>query len=112
VLNASDYRVVRQPRATGDENLQMPDNMIVDLATNVTYGNPLPSNSGAYFDLMFGPSGEVVTQGVATQTLNFWVRDITGGAFDGEPSLICVFTRSGFVGAYPVDPTTPYRYVK
>ena len=132
------YRIIRAPRVTGDELLEMPNNIVIDLQTNLAYGNtvPLPS-TGGNLDIMFAPSGAVTvrggtgtsfTQGVPQDYLALWVRDLNAGPsvngvaeFQLSPTLIAVYTRTGFVAAHPptIAPTSfpppagynPYQFL-
>jgi hypothetical protein len=153
----SNFRIVRGPRVVGTELLTLPDNTFIDLQTNVLYNNPLPNlanvnaNAGTaetgiegadagtqgtglgttFIDILFSPSGQVITPGVATSNLHLWVRcpveadanDPTksayagapgNGQFYGSPTIVSVFVRTGFVGAYPPNPNSadPYSLVK
>jgi hypothetical protein len=67
-------------------------------------------------DVLFAPSGAVISVGQSQPTLNFWVRDqnynnkvnplfVNWDPFAGEPSIIAVSTHTGFVGAYQPAPT-------
>ena len=124
------YRVVRQPRPTGDDKLTLPnageDNVpevVIDLNTNVRFGaplfpltpnpftaTPLPAGTRGYGDLLFGPSGAVLLPRISAQTIPLWVRSFrTNEPFDdtrffrGEPGLIAVYLGSGAVASYPVN---------
>jgi prepilin-type N-terminal cleavage/methylation domain-containing protein len=120
------YRIVRAPRAVGDETLKLPENTLIDLNTNVTYaaiGGQLPppttSDSG-FIDITFGPSGAVISPGLVTDKVHLWIRspnpDVPTGAgaeFRGDPTLISIFVRTGFVGAYqPAQAGNPYQLVR
>lgn len=123
------FRVVRAPRVTGDETVKMPDSTVIDLNTNATFGNPLPPISTTYaadngvstgfIDILFSPTGEVISAGVTNSNINLWVRspniDNPGDVYRGAPTIISVFTKTGFVGAYPPasgTPLTPYVLIK
>jgi prepilin-type N-terminal cleavage/methylation domain-containing protein len=148
IPGTSNFRIVRGPRVVGTELLTFPDNTFIDLTTNGTYNNPLPNltvangvainantgvaetaidaietaNSGTGFiDILFSPSGQVITPGVATSNLHLWVRSpsedsglLATNAFLGVPTIVSVFVRTGLVGAYPPNPNgaDPYSLVK
>jgi Tfp pilus assembly protein FimT len=109
------YRIVRAPRVTGDDLLQLPSSVIIDLSTNTTYGNPLPTvNSDGSYDILFAPSGEVISPGTTTANINLWVCDTftpaTPGA--GDQTIIAIYVRSGATAAQPPAPgTTPYTFI-
>ncbi|MBI3409451.1 MAG: prepilin-type N-terminal cleavage/methylation domain-containing protein [Planctomycetes bacterium] len=124
----SYYRVQRTPRVATEEILELPDNVGIDINTNTSglllVKNPLPvvtdSAGNKYVDILFGPGGDVVTPGVTTASVNLWVRDTTRGVWDasasnfqGDPSIIAIYVRSGLIAAHPPypDQTQPYKYV-
>jgi len=121
-INATQYRIIRQPRSIGDDPLQMPANIIIDCATRNVAGNvydlqPYMQTQG-YIDIMFSPDGRVIGQLAGLDKIILWVRDVTvfGGPGEspvqGDPALVCVYPRTGLVAAYPVDTfnsnTNPY----
>jgi prepilin-type N-terminal cleavage/methylation domain-containing protein len=120
---ATNFRIMRQARVIGSETLPLPDGVVVDLQTNTTYNNPLPTfqyvppqpnATGAYVDVLFSPAGSLL--GVSQGYLAFWVRqpDLSAvgsptNVFSGSPTIIAVFAQTGLVGAYPPVPgATPY----
>lgn len=124
----ANFRIMRAPRVTGDETLKMPDGTIIDLGTNTTFNNPLPwpntvaaadnGSTMSFVDILFSPTGEVISPGVTSSNLNLWVRtpntDFPADVFRGAPTIISVFTKTGFVGAYPPNsgtPTMPYSLI-
>ncbi len=120
-IPTSSYRIIRAPRPAGDEKLSLPDNTFIDIGTNATFKSPLPPtdpNVGSGFaDIVFGPSGQVISRNVATPNIHLWVRspnqDYPTDVFRGDPTIVSVFVRSGFVGAYPPERSlTPYALVK
>src|SRR5262249_26816127 len=98
----ANYRVVRSPRVVGDETLKLPDVTVIDLKTNTDFNNPLPpvdTNLGTGFvDILFGPSGAVISRGVSTATINLWVRapDLNNATdiYRGDPTIVAVFVRT------------------
>lgn len=108
----SDYRIIRQARPrVGEAPLQLPDNIVIDLATNGPYNNLIP---GYTFDIMFDPSGEVLGWGSSAR-IQLWLRDASEdlpnypGAvkpmYNGQQILVTVNVRSGMITANPVDVT-------
>lgn len=119
ILQATgNYRIVRAPRAVGDTTLQLVSDTVIDLNTNPAFGNPLPTDpSGLFVDILFSPSGGVMSRGVTTANLNLWVRapDAVAPAdpYRGEPVIISVFVRTGAVAAFQraLPPAAPYSLV-
>ncbi len=118
VTTTANFRIVRAPRVTGDETLKMPDGTLIDLQTNTTYSNPLPvpnamdnGTATGFIDILFSPTGEVISPGVANSNINLWVRspsvDAPTDVFRGAPTIISVFTKTGYVGAFPPNSTIP-----
>jgi prepilin-type N-terminal cleavage/methylation domain-containing protein len=112
-----DYRILRAPRlVSGEAPLQLPQGVIIDLATNTQFGNPLPIDPVTRsVDVLFAPSGTVIGPAAAADKVIFWVRDATRDAGSpGEPILIIVYTRTGFVTAHPADLTSgdPYSFTR
>jgi prepilin-type N-terminal cleavage/methylation domain-containing protein len=121
----ANYRVVRSPRVVGDETLKLPDQTVIDLKTNTDFNNPLPptdtSSGTGFVDILFGPSGAVISRGVSTATINLWVRAPDSNnptdIYRGDPTIVAVFVRTGLVNAYPPAPLSavnpnPYLLVK
>ena len=128
----TNFRILRAPRVAGNETLKLPDFTLIDLGTNTEFPvkNALPApniidnGTANYVDILFSPTGAVITPGVTTNTINLWVRSpsedsavAAANPFRGDPTIVAVFVRTGFVGAFPPDPNTanptyPYTYVK
>jgi len=128
----TQYRIVRSPRVTGDDILQLPDSVIIDLKTNATYGNHLPtpnidiSSQILSYDILFAPTGAMISPGVTTDTLNLWVRDYdptpnskaTNSPDDADPTqseqtIIAIYVRTGLTAAHPAaHGTDPYTFIK
>jgi prepilin-type N-terminal cleavage/methylation domain-containing protein len=118
------YRIVRAPRLTGDEPLDLPDGVIIDTDTNNKYNNLLPASAyptSGVADIVFAPSGEVISSGVTTDSINLWVRDFKVGSngiplaanpTDGQQTIIAIFVRSGLTAAHPPAPgNDPYAFI-
>lgn len=108
-----NYRIMRSPRVAGDEKLTMPESVFIDAQTNVIFSNALPPtnlvNDGTgFFDILFAPNGTVISKGITGHNLHLWIRapkaDQETELFRGEPTIVSVFTRTGFAGAYPPSP--------
>lgn len=111
-----NYRIMRAPRLSGEETTKLPDSVAIDIKTNADFGNPLPMNGDGSIDILFAPSGKIVTPGVTTDFMALWVRDISyTDPFQGNPWILAVHVRTGLVaghgpGAPP--PGDPYSKVK
>jgi prepilin-type N-terminal cleavage/methylation domain-containing protein len=125
IAATANFRVMRAPRVTGDETLMMPEGTVIDLQTNLSFGNSLPptnsfdNGTSLYVDILFSPTGEVISPGVTNSNINLWVRspntDHPTDIFRGAPTIVSVFTKTGFVGAFQPSsgtPTTPYLLIK
>lgn len=110
-----DYRIIRTPRPLpGEAPVQLPVNVAIDLASNFAYGNPLPIDGvTGQIDILFAPTGGMVSRALSTDRINLWVRDasldvvdVSSGvprAVDQEQSIITTYARTGFIAAYPVN---------
>jgi prepilin-type N-terminal cleavage/methylation domain-containing protein len=109
------YRIMRQPRPIGDDPLQMPVNIIIDaqprglgydLPTQTVNGQPVLTTP---IDIMFAPDGRVIGPMAAYDKIILWVRDVTvlgapgDPAAQGDPSLVCIYPRTGLVQGHRVD---------
>jgi hypothetical protein len=120
----SNYRIIRAPRQTNEDPIQLPLNIAVDVSTNTTNTNnsatwvaqPLPGQTTGVIDIVFSPSGAVVGNNVpAVDALYLWVRDTGLPLFQGDNTIVAVYTRTGLVAAHPVDQTAggdPYSFAK
>src|SRR5205807_890979 len=64
-------------------------------------------------DILFSPSGEVISRGLSTDKIILWVRDVSvdgtvqqgqgmSGIPNGDQSLVVVYARTGFIAAHAV----------
>jgi prepilin-type N-terminal cleavage/methylation domain-containing protein len=111
VTGTPNYRILRAPRVSGEEKLSLPQYIGINVATNATfanapYGNALAANSDGNIDIVFGPSGTVIADQAGTDKIILWVCDVSlaNAPWDGDPTLITVYTRTGLVAPVPVDP--------
>jgi type II secretory pathway pseudopilin PulG len=128
-VNATpNYKILRAPRASGEEKLSLPLNIGINVSTNQlpptgyagSANNVLTTNADGNIDILFGPSGSVIGDQGGTDMIILWVCDtsLANTPWDGDPTLITVYTRSGLVSAVPVDPSngtvqgtaTPYTF--
>jgi prepilin-type N-terminal cleavage/methylation domain-containing protein len=119
----NSYRILRAPRITGDELLQLPDGVVIDLQTNANYSPAFGGNLPAVnpdkisYDILFAPSGAVISPGVTSDTINLWVREQSSSVAntaDGNQTIIAIYARSGLTAAHPPASTgpDPYRFIK
>jgi prepilin-type N-terminal cleavage/methylation domain-containing protein len=108
ITTATDqFRIIRAPRVLGEEPQEMPTNIAIDLNQTLSgqFAVPMPPVNGNNnaIDILFGPTGAVLTN-TGSDRIILWVRDVTQNtAFDGNPTLIVVYLRSGLIAAYPVN---------
>jgi len=103
-FETNDYRVFRAPRpAAGEEIINLPEEIIVDLDPNNGMSEIAPETTTGYLDILFAPSGRILNTAGRAGRIVLWVRDETTAADSSEQSLIVVFTRSGLIGSVPVD---------
>jgi prepilin-type N-terminal cleavage/methylation domain-containing protein len=105
-----NYKIIRSPRVSGEDALQLPVDVAIDL---VPVSSSMSTADKAYnlpplnpwFDILFSPSGAVVGPGAAYDKIILWVRDMTQAqATDNEPRLVCIYTRTGTIATHAVDP--------
>jgi hypothetical protein len=118
----SNYRIIRQPRRlAGEQPLQMPEKVVIDRSpyptpTSPTLSQNLPvrtvfGTSTSFIEILFAPSGSVVGQGTGSDRIVLWVRDTSQtDPRLGEPRLITVYVRTGFIAAHPIDISGPDFY--
>jgi prepilin-type N-terminal cleavage/methylation domain-containing protein len=105
VAPTKNYRIIRAPRVTADDPVQLPDSVAIDLTV---VGDPKKKSEYTpqvtqHFDILFAPSGEVIGPAARFDKIILWVRDTSLGVTEGGPTLICIYTRSGAIAAHPVD---------
>ena len=82
--------------------------MMSGLSANVT-----PDPATGNLDIVFSPGGSVLNQGSGSSSVYLYVRDITYGTSytQGEPAIVSVHSRSGFISTHPVGPASNiYQY--
>jgi hypothetical protein len=101
----TQYRIIRAPRVLrGEQDLQMPASVAIDLSTNFLCGNQLPIDRLGNIDILFAPSGSVVGRAPTGPSIILWVRDVTKDQVtDGDPTVVTTYVRTGFIAAHPVD---------
>jgi prepilin-type N-terminal cleavage/methylation domain-containing protein len=116
-----NFRILRGPRIMGGEEVkQLPASMGINpaLSLNGSLGNGLPSRTvpgapGPYYEILFAPSGAVVGQGTGAGKVVLYVQDNNQLQTPGQPTLISIDVRSGFIGAFPVAPPPDiYQYTE
>jgi prepilin-type N-terminal cleavage/methylation domain-containing protein len=127
----ANYRIIRGPRLTGEDVVQLPDGVAIDLNTNWQaspsgYANlnplPVPPAGAPYVDILFAPSGRLLSPATASDFVALWIRDVSlnpgapppGCYYEGEPTLIGVYVRSGLVANQKLETNgvDPYAYLR
>ena len=120
IINTDEWAIRRSPRPLqGEQELKLPQDVVVDLSMNDTYGagimpNPVTGN----LDLLFAPSGQVTGLAATNGKLVFWFRDLRDQSVKSR--LVCVHSRSGLVRPCDLDPTVdsigdyvdPYKFTR
>jgi prepilin-type N-terminal cleavage/methylation domain-containing protein len=73
-----------------------------------------PPVTNTYYEILFAPSGDVVGQAASSGKVLLWARDATvpspvegdSPSIQGNPTLVSIQVRTGFIGSYPVLPNT------
>jgi type II secretory pathway pseudopilin PulG len=109
-LNNDRFRFVRQPRPLqGEQNLQLPRDMIVDLALpRAQGGSILPGLTIAppppdRYDIIFTPRGSLQGTNALLGKVVLRIRNATRDVRDGDQTFIVIYTRSGVIAAHPVN---------
>jgi prepilin-type N-terminal cleavage/methylation domain-containing protein len=109
-LRVYEFGLYAPPRAVlGEEVMQLPQHSCVDLSA----GRSLPAGNGADVDILWGPSGRLVTVPPPSPNTGayghvfLWVRDPDRPAVPyeqaGEQFLFVAKAQSGAVGSAPID---------
>jgi prepilin-type N-terminal cleavage/methylation domain-containing protein len=111
VTSIRQYRIIRSPRVlTGETPLQLPKDVAID-GTPKFSGDPfgfLPP-----VDILFSPSGGVLSPAGVGGKIIFWIRDTSKDpSAPGEQFLVVIQVRTGFIAVHPVDvySGSPYRF--
>jgi prepilin-type N-terminal cleavage/methylation domain-containing protein len=115
--STATYRILRRPRLTGEEPLQLPNDVAIDgTMSKDGGGQALFTASAPTLDIVFASSGRVLFPRTSSDFIALWVRDVSLSAdpFDGEPSIIGVYVRSGAVAAQDADRNSldPYSFLR
>jgi hypothetical protein len=111
------YRILRQPRPlAGEQPLQLPQDVVIDLSPNPAYMNqPKSLNTPLNGQILFSPSGRVVGQGTGNAPIALWLRDVTRDDPNqpGEQILMVIYPVTGQIAAHSVaQGTDPYQFMK
>jgi prepilin-type N-terminal cleavage/methylation domain-containing protein len=110
----TQYRIIRQPRPVLNEPiLQFSPGVGIDFNGNPNANPPnsvnLSLNATSSQQIMFAPNGAVIGSSAAADRIILFVRNYTlDSPFDGGPTLITIYTKTGAIAAFPVDPTDPF----
>lgn len=103
-INSSTlFSIFRSSRPIlGEQELLLPEDIVIDLGTNTTYAVPLYQGFSGYPEIVFGTDGPMINTPLNGKAI-LWVRDVTQGT--AEQTLIVVYGRTGFIAAHQVDVT-------
>jgi hypothetical protein len=110
-----NFRILRAPRVlVGEEVKQLPANLGINVGTPPSVNIPTRTVNGVnYWEILFAPSGTVIGQGTGAGKIVLYVQDNNQVQNPGQPTLIVIDVRSGFIGAFPVAPgADPYAYTE
>lgn len=106
------YRIMRQPQLIkGERPMKLPEKIAVDMALGSTDGKTAggiqPTGqdaNGSYYDVLFAPGGGLTGRWLGTDKVILYVRDTNlSDPYQGTPTLICIYVRTGLIAAHPVD---------
>jgi prepilin-type N-terminal cleavage/methylation domain-containing protein len=127
-----NYRIIRGPRVKeGEAPLQLQADVAIDLSTNAAppltplppsppvagYGGALPgtANAPGSVDIIFAPSGAVISPRLAGGDIRLWVIDTSRNSpptpgvpstFEGQQFIVSVAIRTGMISIKPVNTIT------
>jgi prepilin-type N-terminal cleavage/methylation domain-containing protein len=123
----TNWRIIRQPRpVVGEDVLTLPQDVVVDISnmpppagstTTTTWSQNVPTRTTGgvtYYEILFSPAGGVMGQVASSGKIVLWMRDVNvpspvqgdAPSMQGNPTLVSVQVRTGFIGSYPVVPNT------
>jgi prepilin-type N-terminal cleavage/methylation domain-containing protein len=115
-----DYRIIRTPRVlTGENPLQMAQDIGIDLSPNpriprATLSRGVGQKSKGvqnFADILFAPGGGLIERGAPGDSVILWVHNLTlDDPYQGEPVLITIYSKTGFIAAHPVAISGPDPY--
>ncbi len=112
-LNNDKFRFVRQPRPLqGEQNLQLPRDMIIDLQLprseggTILPGRELVPPPPDWRDIIFSPRGSLQGTNSLSGKVVLRIRNSTRDVRDGDQTFIVIYTRSGVIAAHPVNLNT------
>jgi prepilin-type N-terminal cleavage/methylation domain-containing protein len=112
----TNFRILRAPRVlVGEDVKQLFANLGVNVGTPPSVNIPTRTANGVnYWEILFAPSGAVIGQGTGAGKVMLYVQDNNQVQSPGQPTLLVIDVRSGFIGAFPVNTTTadPYLYTE
>jgi len=115
VTRLGDYQLELSPAVMpGQEPIRLPEGVAIQLSNS--YNIPPATR---FFDVMFSARGTIHGPLAAKGLMHFYlanVQDIVEGiapnASQREKMLVTLFTQSGHVSTFPVDPADLYRYAR
>lgn len=119
--STGNWRVVRQPRPMiGADLLSLPAGVAINTVANTTFPSPLPAPVSGNIDILFSPTGAVITPGTPGRDIRLWLVDTTqqgfspsASSFAGSPLIVTVAVRTGLISVQAVSPgANPYLFVQ
>jgi prepilin-type N-terminal cleavage/methylation domain-containing protein len=115
-VKPNQFRIIRAARVTADEPVPLPNDIVIDIGTLNTYNPqtqypgqlPYDPNTGN-IDILFGPSGAVISRGASEKPIYLWVRNVNQTVRQGDDTFIVIYPRTGQNAAHAVSATgDPY----
>ena len=95
----------------GSDPLSLPSGVAININTNNVYGAALPPAVNGNIDILFSPTGAVISPGMAAQDIKLWLIDTTQpgtgspNTFNGDQFIVTIAARTGLISIHPVDVT-------
>jgi prepilin-type N-terminal cleavage/methylation domain-containing protein len=120
----TNFRIIMQPRKIpAEQELKLPENIGIEvqksrsLAANTltdSDDNTAVPAGLRHYDILFSPSGAIITSGATNSQIILWVRDVTKdnsvNVIAGDATMITVQPRTGFIANHPPNPSGPDVY--
>lgn len=113
-----NWRIIRRPRPLfGESPLRLKGDMMIDCTPSglASFNLPIDPSTGN-IDIIFSPGGGLLVGGAGSESIFLWLRDAgAGNVYGGEPVIIAVNSRSGFIAAHPVaqpPEVDPYKFAR
>jgi prepilin-type N-terminal cleavage/methylation domain-containing protein len=120
--STTEFRIIRRPRLlVGESPLRLPEGVVIDLSRSQGGQEICSTNVPVDLDLLFAPSGQLVSRVAMQDQVVLWVRDTAepdirdwqgnrSRLIHGQHMLVAIKVRTGSVGVHPVNLTAPDAY--